>query len=178
MLYARTITFFLVNFIITLAGVAAFGTGLSVTLGWNTSVSIDTAGYRVYYGGASGDYTNTLDVGDTTIATVPDLAAGATYFFAVTAYDGIGLESPFSGEISYTVPGGAMLAAQALSTGQMVITGLGLVGYVYDIQASGDLRNWNRIASVTMDAKGTCQFTIPNIASSAVRWYRLRQTSP
>src|SRR6516225_8610900 len=104
MVYGRAITFFLVNFIITLAGISSFGAGQSVTLGWNASASIDTAGYHLYYGGASGDYTNTLDVGDATIATVPDLTSGATYFFAVTAYDGIGLESAFSGEISYTVP--------------------------------------------------------------------------
>ena len=178
MVYGRAITFFLVNFIITLAGISSFGAGQSVTLGWNASASIDTAGYHLYYGGASGDYTNTLDVGDATIATVPDLTSGATYFFAVTAYDGIGLESAFSGEISYTVPAGAVLAAQALAAGQMVLTGLGPAGYVYDIQASGDLRNWNRTTSVTMDANGTFQFTIPNITSSAVHWYRLKQTSP
>jgi hypothetical protein len=31
---------------------------------------------------------------------------------------------------------------------------------------------------VTMDANGTFQVTIPNITSSVVHWYRLKQTSP
>ena len=33
-----------------------------------------------------------------------NLASGATYFFAVTAYDTNGLESDYSSEVSYTVP--------------------------------------------------------------------------
>jgi len=90
-----------VNIVATFTSIAASAVNSQpVTLAWTASASIDTTGYRLYYGGASSDYTNTLDAGDSTIATVPDLAAGATYFFAVTAYDGIGLESVFSDEIS------------------------------------------------------------------------------
>src|SRR5262249_1759364 len=40
----------------------------------------------------------------TTSTTISGLAPGATYFFAATAYDSLGVESPFSNEISYLVP--------------------------------------------------------------------------
>jgi len=182
MLYGRTITFLLVNFVATLACISAFGavppTGQSVTLAWNAGATSTVAGYRLYYGGASRAYTNTMDVGNNTTATVSDLVAGATYFFAVTDYDIIGLESVFSDEASYTVPGGATLAASALALGGMLLIGRGPAGNVYDIQTSVDLQSWSRLASMTMDANGTFQFTIPNIATDATRWYRLRQTSP
>jgi len=76
----------------------------SVTLAWNPSAGTNVAGYNLYCGGASGAYTNIVDVGNTTNATISGLTEGATYFFAATAYDSSDLESDFSNEISYTVP--------------------------------------------------------------------------
>jgi len=182
MFFTRTITFFLVNVVTTFAIISAFAAvapaGRSVTFVWNPSNWSTIAGYRLYYGAASRAYSHTLDVGNNTTATVPDLAIGPTYFFTVTVYDIIGLESTFSNEISYTVPGGARLAAQALARGQILLNGQGPVGYVYEIQTSGDLQSWSRIASVTMNVNGTFQFTIPNAVTDATRWYRLRQISP
>jgi hypothetical protein len=48
-------------------------------------------------------YTNMLNVGNVTNATVTNLVAGPTYFFAVTAYDTNALESDYSGEVSLTL---------------------------------------------------------------------------
>jgi hypothetical protein len=76
----------------------------SATLAWDPSAGTGIAGYRIYQGGASASYTNTVPVGNFTRATIPGLRAGATYYFAATAYDADGLESDFSNEISYTVP--------------------------------------------------------------------------
>ena len=46
-----------------------------------------------------------VDVGDQVTYTLTGLNSGQTYFFAVTAYDLTGIdESPFSNEISTTVP--------------------------------------------------------------------------
>ena len=181
MFYGRSITFFLVNFLTTFASISAFlalpSAGQSVTLAWNPSITSTTEGYHLYYGGVSGDYTNTLDVGSNTVTTIRDLASGATYFFAVTAYDIIGLESVFSDEISYTIPG-ASLTAHALPLGQMLLIGQGPVGFVYEIQTSADMHNWSRVASETMDSQGAFQVKIPKIASDSARWYRLRQTAP
>jgi hypothetical protein len=76
----------------------------SVTLAWNASPGTNVAGYHLHCGGLSGNYTNTIDAGSSTTATVSGLTLGATYYFAATAYDSSGLESDFSNEISYTVP--------------------------------------------------------------------------
>jgi len=64
----------------------------------------DVAGYKLYQGGSTGNYTNAIVVGKATSVTVSNLLVGATYLFAVTAYDSSGRESAYSNEISYTVP--------------------------------------------------------------------------
>ena len=46
-----------------------------------------------------------VDVGNVTTYTVTGLADGATYYFAVTAYDSVGNESGYSNEVVYTTPG-------------------------------------------------------------------------
>jgi hypothetical protein len=76
----------------------------NVTLAWDPSPGSDIAGYRLYVGCACRTYTNVIDQGNVTSATVFNLVNGATYFLAVTAYDTDGLESGFSDEICYTVP--------------------------------------------------------------------------
>jgi hypothetical protein len=76
----------------------------SVTVAWDPSSGSDIAGYRLYQGGASAKYTNVVDTGKLTTATVSGLVLGATYYFAATAYDSFGLESDYSNEIAYTVP--------------------------------------------------------------------------
>lgn len=62
----------------------------------------DLAGFKVYYGTSSGNYTNTVDIGNATSVVINDLDSGTTYFFAVTAYDSAGNESTFSAEVSKT----------------------------------------------------------------------------
>ena len=76
----------------------------SVTLAWNQSTDPTVAGYNLYYGGASGNYTNTLSAGNATNITVSGLVEGITYYFAATTYNSSGVQSPFSNEVSYSVP--------------------------------------------------------------------------
>ncbi len=67
----------------------------------------DLAGYKLYYGPSSGNYTGSIDVEDTTsveIATIIDviyetLPVSDTVCFAVTAYDTLGNESDYSNEV-------------------------------------------------------------------------------
>jgi len=80
--------------------------GESVTLEWNPNNETDLAGYRVYYGSSPRDYTDSIDTGNTTDYTVLGLEGGATYFFALTAYDHSGNESVYSDEISKTIEPG------------------------------------------------------------------------
>jgi Bacterial Ig domain/Fibronectin type III domain len=81
----------------------AFAAG-SVTLAWNPSTDTNVVGYNIYFGGASETYTNKISVATGTNAVVSGLVEGATYYFAATAYDSTGMESPFSNEASYSVP--------------------------------------------------------------------------
>jgi hypothetical protein len=76
----------------------------SVTLAWDPSRGDGIAGYRLFQGEASREYSSVIDVGNTTTNTVSNLVRGVTYFFAVTAYATNGLQSDFSSEVSYTVP--------------------------------------------------------------------------
>ena len=76
----------------------------NVTLAWNPSSDPTVVGYNIYYGGASGNYTNTLSAGNATNITVSGLVQGDTYYFAATTYNSSGVQSPFSNEVSYSVP--------------------------------------------------------------------------
>ena len=75
-----------------------------VTLASDISVSEQVAGYRVYYGQASGDYALDVDVPGrmTTLATISDLPEG-TWYFALKAYDSDGNFSVFSKEVFATL---------------------------------------------------------------------------
>ena len=75
---------------------------MPVTIAWDENNPVP-AGYILYWGTSSGNYTNSHDAGSATQYTVPDLQEGITYYFAAKAYDGEGNQSGFSTEISHTV---------------------------------------------------------------------------
>jgi hypothetical protein len=66
----------------------------SVSLAWGWSADPNVIGYNIYYGVVSQTYTNKISVGNVTNAIVSNLVEGTTYFFVVTAYNTVGLESP------------------------------------------------------------------------------------
>ena len=149
----------------------------SVTLAWNNSSTPGVAGYRVHYGQASGNYTSSVEAGNSTTNTLPGLVSGVTYFFAVTAYDANGLESVFSDEVSFA-PGQASLQIRVTANGQAVLTVKGPVGKTYDIQATPNLTTWSVIGSVTMGAGGSMDFTDTSAANFPKRFYRAHNTLP
>jgi fibronectin type 3 domain-containing protein len=73
----------------------------SVTLAWDANTEPNLAGYSVHYGTSAGAYTQTVDVGTSTTATLNNLSDGVTYFIAVTALNTLGLESLPSAEITF-----------------------------------------------------------------------------
>lgn len=75
-----------------------------VTVLWDSNVEADLAGYQIGYGFAPGQYTATVEVGNTTSYRFTNLEAARTYYFAVRAYNMDGLTSPFSDEVSATTP--------------------------------------------------------------------------
>lgn len=153
--------------------------GSSVALAWDGSPSPEVTGYHVYFGAASGNYTNSVAVGNVTSNTVPGLATGVTYFFAVIAYDANGLESTFSNEIAYTVPGALPIVQIRISpTRQVILTVAGQIGRTYNLQASPDFTTWTVIGAVTPGASGAVAFTDTNAASFPTRFYRTQDTQP
>ena len=87
----------------------------NVTLAWDASTDASVTGYKVYYGVATGVYTNWVDAGGATNVTVYSLATGMRYFFAATAIDNLGQESVYSAETNYVTPGGPPNHAPTIS---------------------------------------------------------------
>ena len=97
------------NLIIALAIVllATLAQAATINVSWNPNTEEDLAGYRLYVGEASGQYGEPVDVGNVT-GHVMEITPqhGATYYFALTAYDTSGNESGYSDEASCFVPDG------------------------------------------------------------------------
>lgn len=74
----------------------------TMVVSWNANTDNDLAGYRVYYGTASGSYSDSLDAGNTNCVEINDLTANTTYYCIVTAYDTSGNESEPTDEKSFT----------------------------------------------------------------------------
>jgi hypothetical protein len=179
----KRISFFILAFgalRLCAVSVAAQPEQSSVTLGWNSSAAPGVVGYRVYVGETSGNYTQEIDVGASTTAKIPGLTIGVTYYFAVTAYDGTGLESSLSSEISYLipVPSTPTLQLSFVAGEPAMMSGMAPAGYQYDVLATTDLQNWSVIGNVAPDVSGSFQFTDPDAATAPARFYRLQQTAP
>lgn len=90
--------------ILAIAGIAQAAT---VQVTWNPNTEPDLSGYKLYHGTASGQYGEPIDVGNVT-GHVMEITPqhGATYYFALTAYDTSGNESGYSDEATCFVPDG------------------------------------------------------------------------
>ena len=97
--YFNFILFLLIHSILYLIPINTYAAQL--TIGWDASGGA-VAGYTMHYGTKSGHYDYSIDVGNSTSCTISGLQEGATYYFAVTAYNGSG-ESDYSDELVYTI---------------------------------------------------------------------------
>ena len=88
-------------FIIILLPVIACGA--EITLAWDANTEDDLKGYIIYYGTASRNYSNSIDVGDTTLYTISGFQEGVTYYLAAKAYDYEDNQSGFSAELVHTI---------------------------------------------------------------------------
>ena len=131
------------------------------TLAWDPPVNADETpftaftGYKLYAGAASGNYNQTIDVGNTTTYTLGNLSDGATYYFAVTDYDGSGNASGYSNEVSKTFPYLYSLTATAGAGGTITPVG--------SVTSSTATNGTSTITSVTVSQGATQSFSIaPN----------------
>jgi len=150
---------------------AAFPTS-SVTLVWDPSPDPRVVGYTIWYGNASGVYPTRIDVGNTTTATIADLAIGQTYYFVATAYTADGLESLPSNEVEYTVPG-LLSASYAAAQRLAMLQFNSYPGETVAVQASEDLKNWTTLYQLQPTASQVVQIIDPASAYLPKRFYRL-----
>ena len=73
----------------------------NATLAWDALNDPSVAGYYLYYGNASGNYSTRIDVGTNTSGTVSNLVGGSTYYFTATAYNTARVESTPSSEATF-----------------------------------------------------------------------------
>jgi PKD repeat protein len=106
---ARTVAITLPATLLLLVLTAASLHAASVQLNWTPPTTNadgtalnDLAGYKVYHGSGSRQYTASVDVGNVTSYTLSGLTGGRLYYIAVTASDTSGNESVYSDEIPVT----------------------------------------------------------------------------
>jgi hypothetical protein len=81
--------------------------GGTISLAWDAPATNEDgspltvlAGYKVYYGTASGVYDHSVDVDNVTTYTLTGLTKGQTYYIAVTAIDTSDTQSNLSNQVS------------------------------------------------------------------------------
>ena len=97
----KTLAFLALGLFLALFPMVAHG-AVAVDLAWDANTEPHLAGYKIYYGTASGVYSNSIDVGDVTQYTLAGLIDGVTYYIAATAYDVDDHESGYSVELVHT----------------------------------------------------------------------------
>ena len=89
------------SFVITIFLVSINCFSAQIKIKWTPNKEKRVAGYKIYYGNSSRNYTDSIDVGNKTSYTISNLLDGKTYFIGITAYNLNGKESSYSNEISY-----------------------------------------------------------------------------
>jgi hypothetical protein len=119
-----------------------------IQLAWDANTASDLAGYKVYYGTASGKYGRPLDVKKMMSSNLIGLIPGVKYYFVVTAYNKANIESSFSNEVYGTITE-TVLAPTVLSGSTSGITG---TSYTYT--AGGASSNLSHSMQYQFDWKG------------------------
>ena len=169
------------KFVAGLFGVLTLATGglmaqSSVSLAWDPAAGV--SGYRLYSGTTTRKYSSVQEIGSATSVQVTNLSPGVTYFFALTSYDSLGMESVFSSELPYTVyvgrPAPITLNIQIPPTRRTIITGSATASLSYDVLATQDLKTWTSLGVVTADVNGAFSFTDNSAPNYSQRYYKLR----
>jgi hypothetical protein len=150
-----------------LSCIIAFGQAETVKLAWNPNPEPNIAGYRLHYWKQNDRLPVILDVGKQTSAAVNDLAPSTTYYFAVQAYNDVGLMSRLSSPVSYTSKALWALAVKAKSgavlpeNGGSVSLGfvnLGAISDTYTFSITNNGRNTLTDVSFALDGAGAGNF--------------------
>ena len=118
------------------------GQPLPVDLEWDPNQEPDLAGYNVYRSDRSGSGYVRLNgalISGTNYSD-PAIVAGRTYYYVCTAVNDADLESGFSNEVPYTVPGGDICPGEVNGDGNRNVLDVVLIGnhIVGNITLEGD----------------------------------------
>lgn len=165
--------------------------GKSLTLAWNPNPEPNLQGYRVYVGTVTGQYSQILSAGAVTSFQISQLQVGQTYYFAVAAVDGAGLESPRSTELAVTIatpplPSGSQLSSN--TSGGLALKWTFPTSHMgsspkFIVQTSTDMVNWTQVATIlaanSLGRDGQMEnFSWPIPATTEARkFYRLTATN-
>jgi hypothetical protein len=149
--YMRACSFVILAALLLLSSAARLQAE-TITATWNPNPEPNIAGYTLSYGTASGSYTTTVDVGKVT-SKVVTVTAGQRYYFAVRAYNTMGLTSAFSTEASM------MVAATTAPSIASLSPTTGAAGVVVTIAGA----NFG-------STKGTSTVTFNGIAATPTSW--------
>jgi fibronectin type 3 domain-containing protein len=156
----------------------SFADNPTLTLSWDASTSTNVANYKIYFGTASGSYTQTVSAGPVTQTTITGLMPGTTYFLAATACADNGLESAYSKEISFILPAGRPDQSQPelslLQAGTESVLRWPTNYSGFTLQwSSSPAGEWTDLAS-DPSISGD-YFTYRDTASAGQRYYRLKR---
>jgi hypothetical protein len=134
------IAFSLLGFVYACPALAA-----KARLTWNANTESDLAGYKVYWGTQSGNYTNNQDAGNVATYYVNDISNTGTTYFAVTAYDTSNNESDRSAEVKKTP--GDVNSSGAVNLSDFNVLAINFGNFVANCNQSG---NYNQ-ADINLD---------------------------
>jgi hypothetical protein len=129
---------------------SSIGSAAQIKLAWNPNIESDLAGYKVYYGTASGTYGTPINVGNVTTYTLTGLTNGQMYFIAVTAYDTSDRESDYSNEVSGTANDSETVGTPNVLSGPTS----GTTGTSYTYSTGGSTSNLGHSVQYQFDWKG------------------------
>jgi hypothetical protein len=109
MLFSRCWKSILYALLLSIAGASDATAGV-LTLQWDPSPDSSVAGYTVYVGTESGQYSSTFNVGNQLRFVFPDAQFGKQYYFAVAAYTSANILGPLSAEVSGRVDASLQLS--------------------------------------------------------------------
>ena len=140
--FVRSVASLFLGGLVTAVGLLPVYGSESVNLAWSASSDTNIVGYKIYFGTVSHNYTQSVNVGNVTNATITVPAAGTTYYFAATSYNSSGVESDFSNEATFVAPGKVTLTTAKFSAGRFTFTVNGTTNARYIVEASTNLADW------------------------------------